>query len=33
MQSINYIYEECIITNLNFTISFDLWKGPHLTTR
>ena len=29
MQSINYNYEECI-TNLNFILSFDLWKGPHL---
>ncbi len=29
MQSIHYNYEECI-TNLDFTISFDLLMGPNL---
>ena len=29
MLSIYCNYEECI-SNLNFTLSFDLWKGSHL---
>ena len=32
MQLINYNCEECI-ANHNFSISFDLWKGPHLRTQ
>ena len=29
MQYINYNYEE-YINSLNFTISSNLWKGPHI---